>query len=124
MRNRQTGVTALGWLFLLMPIAIVVYAGIRLAPVYLNYLKVVRALESTASEMKASTADAQAIRTSIDRHFEIDMVDFPTVQDMKITREGGSWVIESAYDDEAPLFGNISLHVVFDKKVTVHGGME
>jgi Domain of unknown function (DUF4845) len=124
MRNRQTGVTALGWLFLLLPIAIVVYAGIRLAPVYLNYLKVVRAMESTASEAKASTTDPTSIRTAIDRHFEIDMVDYPTVKDMKITREGGSWVIESAYDDEAPLFGNISLHVVFDKKVTVHGGGE
>jgi Domain of unknown function (DUF4845) len=124
MRNRQTGVTALGWVFLLAPLAIVVYAGIRLAPVYLNYLKVVRALESTASEVKAGTTDPTSIRTSIDRHFEIDMVEFPTVKDMKITRDGGSWVIESAYDDEAPLFGNISLHVVFDKKVTVRGGVE
>ena len=122
MRTRQTGVTALGWLFLLTPLAIVVYAGIRLAPVYLNYLKVVRALESTAGEMKASSADANSIIISIDRHFEIDMVEYPTTKDMKIIRDGGAWVIESAYDDEAPLFGNISLHVAFDKKVKIGGG--
>jgi Domain of unknown function (DUF4845) len=124
MHNRQAGVTALGWLFLLTPLAIVIYAGIRLAPVYLNYLKVVRAIESTASEVKAGTTDATTIRALIDRHFEIDMVEFPTVEQMKITRAGGSWVIESAYDDEAPLFGNISLHVVFDKKVAIRGGGE
>ena len=122
MRTRQTGVTALGWLFLLTPLAIVVYAGIRLAPVYLNYLKVVRALESTAGEMKASSADANSIIIAIDRHFEIDMVEYPTTKDMKIIRDGGAWVIESAYDDEAPLFGNISLHVVFDKKVKIGSG--
>ena len=44
-RNRQLGVTALGWLILLTPFAIVIYAGIRLAPVYLNYMKVAKAID-------------------------------------------------------------------------------
>jgi hypothetical protein len=122
MRNRQKGVTLLGWLFLLAPLAIVVYAGIRLTPVYLNYMKVAKALNDVASELKASTANAQSIRTSLDRHFEVDMVDFPTTKDIKVTRDGGVWVVESAYDDEAPLFANVSLHVVFDKKVKIGAG--
>src|SRR5882724_2623060 len=42
MRNRQQGITSIGWLVLLAPFAIVLYAGIRLAPLYLNYMKVVR----------------------------------------------------------------------------------
>jgi hypothetical protein len=121
MRNRQMGVTAVGWLFLLTPLAIVVYAGIRLTPVYLNYLKVSKTLSDVAGELKASSATAQSIRTAIDRHFEIDMVDYPTTKDVKITRDGGAWLVESAYDDEAPLFANISLHIVFDKKVKISG---
>ena len=124
MRNRQQGVTTIGWLFLLAPLAIVVYAGIRLAPVYLNYMKVVRAIDNAASTAKggAGAGDATAIRTAIDRHFEIDMVDFPTVKDIQVRREGGAWVIEAKYDDEAPLFGNVSLHVTFDKIVRSGGG--
>ena len=122
MRNRQLGVTAIGWLFLLTPVAIVVYAGIRLTPVYLNYMKVVRAMEGTVSEMKASGASPQTIRATIDKHFEIDMVDYPTTRDMKITKDGGSWVVESQYDDDAPLFANLSLHVTFDKKVRIGAG--
>ena len=122
MRNRQKGVTFIGWLVLLTPVAIVGYAGIRLTPVYLNYMKVSKALESTASEAKAGTTDAASIRATIDRHFEIDMVEYPTVKDMKIVRDGGAWVIECAYDDEAPLFGNVSLHIVFDKKVKIGSG--
>jgi len=31
-------------------------------------------------------------------------------------------VIESQYDDEAPLFGNVSLHVAFDKTVKIGSG--
>jgi len=125
MRNRQQGVTVVGWLFLLTPLAIVVYAGIRLAPVYLNYMKVVRAVDNAASTAKgggAGAGDATAIRTAIDRHFEIDMVEFPTIKDIQVRREGGAWVIEAKYEDEAPLFGNVSLHVIFDKTVRSGGG--
>ncbi len=123
MRNRQQGVTAIGWLVLLTPFAIVGYAGIRLAPLYLNYMKVVRAIDNAVSTAKGGGAgDATAIRTAIDRHFEVDMVDFPTIKDIQVRREGGAWVIEAKYDDEAPLFGNVSLHVMFDKTVRSGGG--
>ena len=122
MRNRQLGVTAIGWLFLLTPLAIVIYAGIRLAPVYLNYMKVVKAMEGTVGELKAGGVSPQSIRTAIDKHFEIDMVEYPTTKDMKITKDGGSWIVESQYDDDAPLFANLSLHVTFDKKVKIGGG--
>jgi hypothetical protein len=122
MRNRQQGVTAIGWLVLLTPFAIVGYAGIRLAPLYLNYMKVVRAIDQAASTAKGGGGDATAIRTAIERHFEIDMVDFPTIKDIQVRREGGAWVIEAKYDDEAPLFGNVSLHVLFDKTVRSGAG--
>ncbi|HYM41537.1 MAG TPA: DUF4845 domain-containing protein [Steroidobacteraceae bacterium] len=122
MRSRQRGVTALGWLFLLTPLVIVVYAGVRLAPVYLNYMKVVRALDLVASD-STGNSDPRAILTTIDKHFEIDMVDYPTTKDIKVTRaETGGYKVEASYDDEAPLFGNISLHVVFDKVVKAGGG--
>jgi len=122
MRNRQLGVTAIGWLFLLTPLAVVVYAGIRLAPVYLNYMKVAKAMDQAGHELKAGGVSAQSIRTAIDKHFEIDMVEYPTTKDMKITHDNGQWVVESNYDDDAPLFGNVSLHVTFDKIVKISGG--
>ena len=122
MRKRQLGVTAIGWLFLLTPFAVVVYAGIRLTPVYLNYMKVAKAMDQAGNELKAGGVNAQSIRTAIDKHFEIDMVDYPTTKDMKITRDNGQWVVESSYDDDAPLFANVSLHVSFDKVVKINGG--
>jgi Domain of unknown function (DUF4845) len=122
MRNRQKGVTFIGWVVLLTPMAIVLYAGIRLAPIYLNYMKVAKAMDQAGGEFKSGGGDAAAIRNSIDRKFEIDMVEYPTTKEMRIAREGGGWVIESQYDDDAPLFGNVSLHVTFDKRVTIGGG--
>jgi hypothetical protein len=121
MRFRQRGMTFIGWLFLLTPLAVVGYAGVRLAPVYLNYMKVVRALNLVASDANGNS-NPQSIRTTIDKHFEIDMVDYPTSKDIKVTRNGTGWDVEASYDDEAPLFANISLHVAFDKIVHAGGG--
>jgi hypothetical protein len=122
MRNRQRGVTAIGWLFLLTPFAIVGYAGIRVAPLYLNYMKVTRALDQVASDYKSGGGDPTTIRSVVDKHFEIDMVDYPDGKDLKITRDGAGWRVEMAYDAEAPLFSNISLHVTFDKVVHTGSG--
>jgi hypothetical protein len=121
MRIRQTGVTAIGWLFLLTPLAIVIYAGMRLTPVYLNYMKVAKALDQAHSELKGGSVNPTSIRDAIDKHLMIEVIDYPTGKDMKITRDGTGWAVESQYDDEAPLFGNISLHVTFDKTVKISG---
>ena len=122
MRNRERGVTFIGWLVLLTPFAIVGYAGMRLAPIYLNYMKIAKALDQAASEAKGGAADPTTIRNSVDKRFDIDMVTYPTTKDLKITRDSDGWVVEMAYDDEAPLFSNISLHVSFDKTVHAGGG--
>ena len=122
--RRQRGVTLIGWLILLIPFALVVYAGIRLLPVYLNYLDVAHTLDQVASEYRSGggAVSADQIRTSIAKHFEIDEVSYPTVQDITISRNGDRWRLEAAYDDYAPLFASLSLQVQFDKTVSFGSG--
>lgn len=122
MRKQQRGVTAIGWLVLLIPVAICVYAGIRIAPVYMNYMNVVHNLNLVASEIDNGTASAPAIRIAIEKHFNVDYVEYPSVKDLKITRDNGNWKIEANYDDQAPLFANIAILVTFDKTVKLKGG--
>ncbi|MHB1541039.1 MAG: DUF4845 domain-containing protein [Steroidobacteraceae bacterium] len=118
--RRERGITLIGWLFLLTPLAICLYAGIRLAPVYLNYLKVARTLQTLTSQFNSGGASEFAIENSISRHFEINSVSYPTLRDIAITRVPGGWRVVAAYYDYAPLFGNITLRVAFDKSVIVH----
>lgn len=118
MRKSQRGVTVLGWIILLIPVAIVGYACIRLAPVYINYFRVVKVLEQTASESKGQSGlDVAAIRGSIDKRFNVEYVDNPEAKDIDIHRDGDNWVAIAKYEEVAPLFGNISLLIEFDKQV-------
>ena len=125
MRSKQTGVTFIGWIILLIPMAICLYAGIRLAPVYLNYMKVAKTLEQLKSEIKGGEAgSATEIRKTIQKHFDVESVDYPEAKDIKVTHEGKSWVVSAAYDDQAPLFSNVFILVAFDKSVTLGGGAD
>ena len=120
MHSKQRGVTVIGWLFLLLPIAIVVYAGIRLAPVYLNYMKVARSMDQLTSELHADdTASPQMIRNALEKHLDIQSVTYPEIKDFEIRRDGAVWIVQSTYEETAPLFSNISIVVAFDKTVRI-----
>ena len=118
MFRRQRGITVIGWVILLVPVAIVGYVGIRLAPIYLNYMRVVHSVDTTASDLKGEeggTLTPALIRASLAKHFDIESITFPETKDVTVTREGTGWTIEAKFEDSTPLFGNISLVVDFDK---------
>ncbi len=53
MKQRQRGATFLGMVVILLILGAALYAGIRLVPVYLEYTKVLRALEQVRDEHAA-----------------------------------------------------------------------
>ena len=122
MRKHQRGITAIGWLILMIPVAIVFYAGIRVSPLYLNYMKVVHSLDAIASEVSNEGQTADGIRNQIGKHFQIESVDYPDKKDLKITRVNNVWQIEASYDDQSPLFSNIAILITFDKIVKLKSG--
>ena len=122
MRRYQRGVTFIGWVVLMIPFDIVFYAGVRLAPIYLNYMKVRHTLESVAAEVANEGAVADGIRNAVVHHYIVESLDYPDPKDLKIVRESGTWTIEANYEDQAPLFADLAILVTFDKKVKLKGG--
>ena len=120
MRKRQSGMTFIGLLLILVPIGILVYAGIRLTPIYLNYYRVVQAVTQVATENKDNPQVTQDVmRNSLARRFDVQYVEHPTPQEIQFRRDDGVWTIIADYEDIAPLFGNVSLLMQFHKEVKV-----
>ena len=120
MRKRQNGITFIGWLFLLVPVAIIGYAAIRLTPVYLNYTKVARSLEQIAADNEGeSQLNATAVRIALEKRFDIESINFPEVKQIEVGRDGQDWVLRANYEEVVPLFSNVSLLVKFDKRAVV-----
>jgi Domain of unknown function (DUF4845) len=119
MRHSQRGVTLIGWIILLVPLAICVFGVIRLTPIYLNYMSVVKNLNLIASENKGETSTADSLRGSLYKHFQVAYIEHPDPKDIDIHREDGHWVVIADYEDVAPLFANLSLLVQFHKEAAV-----
>lgn len=120
MHKRQAGVTFIGWIVLLIPFAIVAYMAIRLVPVYLNHMKVSSVVKQAADENAAdTTVSPTEVRRAIERRLDIEGVTFPTLDEIRVARDGDEWVIIVDYDRVEPLFGAINLLVAFDQRVVI-----
>lgn len=118
--RKQRGVTAIGWIFLLIPMALTIYAGIRVAPVYLNYWRVVEAMNKTAAELKSDeTLSPQTIRSALGKRFDVGYVDGMTEDEIKISKGDEGWQMTSEYEGIAPLFSNVSIVMAFNKTVVI-----
>jgi hypothetical protein len=119
MRQPQLGMTFIGMLCILAMAGVIVYAGVRLVPVYLNYMNIVKTMQTTATEFKGDNPDPIAIRNSLSRHWEITTISAVDYKDVEITKDDSGVSLHVAYDDSEPYLGNISLAVHFDKTVKV-----
>jgi hypothetical protein len=118
-RQRQLGMTFIGLLCILVLVGAIGYAGVRLVPVYLNYMKLARTMESAATEFKGESADLSGVRKSLDRHWAIEDITAVDQKDIEITKDDNGLRLHVAYDDSVPYIANISLSVHFDKTVKV-----
>jgi len=119
MRRRQQGMTMIGMLCILALVGVIVYAGIRLTPIYLNYMNIVRTMQATALDFKGENPDPGAIRNSLERHWEIEAISAVDYKDIEITKDDSGVSMHVAYDDSEPYIANVSLSVHFDKTVKV-----
>jgi hypothetical protein len=119
MRRRQLGMTFIGILCILALVGAIGYAGIRLVPVYLNYMKIARTMDVTATEFKGENPDVGGMRRSLEHHWIIEDPSAVDVKDIEITKGDDGVSMHVVYDDAVPYLANVSLSVHFDKTVKV-----
>ncbi len=117
-RQRQRGVTFIGLLCILALVGVVVYAGIRLVPVYLTYMQVGKTMDATAAELK-DAPDPGNIRRSLERHWQIEDITAVDFKQIEISKDDSGVVMHLAYDEAVPYLANVSLSVHFEKTVKV-----
>ena len=119
MKKRQAGITTLGLVILAAFVGLFAFAGIRLTPVYLNYMKVVGVVDGVREEFDGTGASRAQIRSSISRRFDIESVAIITAKDVKVVKVDGGHQVAATYSHKAPFIANISFVVDFDKRVLV-----
>jgi len=112
MRTKQLGVSLLGLLMASVVIIAVLLVGMKLAPSYIEFFAIKKAVNAIASE-KGGGASVAEIRKSFDQHATIDDITTIKGSDLEVTKEGGATVIRAAYRKEVPLVANVGIYIDF-----------
>ena len=118
-KRQQAGMTTLGLIILVLFVGLFAFAGIRLTPVYLNYMKVVGVVHGTGAEFDGKGASRSAIRNYVARRFDIESVSVITARDVKVTSVDGGFEVAATYSHKSPFIANISFVVDFDKRTLI-----
>jgi len=103
----QRGVALGGLMFWSVIIIMVAVLGMKVAPTFIEYQKILKDIKSTAANAGPESTVAD-IRRTFDKFAEVDTLDFKSSQ-LDISKDGGRIVIEFAYEKRIPLFWNVSL---------------
>lgn len=116
---KMRGMTTIGLIILVLFIGMFAYAGIQLAPVYLNYMKVAGVVEGIKEEFDGQNPTVGNMRRSIERRFSIENVSVITSKDIKITPDSGGFLVDATYNHITPYVANVSFSVHFEKQAVV-----
>ncbi len=119
--NTQKGMTAIGWLLVLGLIGFFVLIVLRLAPVYLEYSKVVTVLDGVAQDPGLGEMTRTDIVRLIGRRFDVNDVRTIKPNDAEITKEDGVTTVRMKYERREHFLGNIDVVASFDKQVRAVG---
>ena len=114
MRTRQIGVSLGGLLVGSVILIFVALLGLKLAPPYMEYFTIKKAIAAITQERQGATA--ADVRRAFDARAAIDDITAIRGQDLEITKEGNELLISIAYRKEVPLFSNIGVYMDFAAK--------
>lgn len=105
--HKQRGIALSGLLFWSIVIVLVSALGLKVAPTYIEYYKILKDAKATAAKAGPESTVAD-VRRSFEKFAEVDHLDFPSSQ-LDVSKDGGRIVIEFNYEKRIHLFANVSL---------------
>lgn len=117
--QKQKGMTAVGWAFVFLVIAMVTLVTLKLLPIYIDGFSVASSLESLKNEHNISKMTPFDIKKTLLKRLDVNMVNDVTKDDIFIERDKGSMTIEVDYEVRENLAGNLDVVVSFNYSVEV-----
>jgi hypothetical protein len=119
MHRQQRGMTLISFILLAVLIGAVAYAGLRLAPVYGEYMTLSSVMNSVKTELDGQGATPVAIRNALERRLAVESVSSVGARDFDISQSATGYVVALQYEGRAPYAGNLFLVASFDRQVEI-----
>lgn len=124
MKSKQSGVTLIGFLFILVIVAFFGFMAMKLVPSYVEFMGVKKAMNQIATS-GGGDRSVDAIRRDLMFKMGFQYVDDATVKpsDINVSRNNGAYTLTVSYDKQVPFIANIDFLLHFDNSVPLSGAV-
>lgn len=116
LRARQTGASLYALIVVMTLLGIIILAGLKLSPAYLDHQIVMNALDNLKESGELDSMSLRDIRTYVSRTMVANRVAFST-DSIDQVEEGGVDYLEIDYESRVSMFWNIDAIVKFNERV-------
>ncbi|HLI18729.1 MAG TPA: DUF4845 domain-containing protein [Rhodanobacteraceae bacterium] len=118
--KRQSGITLIGFVIILIIVAFFIYTAMKLVPAYMDYLSVSKALntvatQSTSGNMSVAEVQRQLDTQQLSQYFSDADINANNIT--VVTNQNGGSSLKLSYDKKIPWIYNIDFLVHFEKTV-------
>ncbi|MCG5500529.1 DUF4845 domain-containing protein [Ectothiorhodospira lacustris] len=117
--NRQSGIGLIGFLVIVGLLVVIGTVGLRLFPVYTQYMTVISVMKDVSAESGAAGKNIRVLWGEMDRRFQINGVTHVTRDDVTIVEQGGVRSLRVSYEVRTPMIANVDAVVGFDRSFTL-----
>lgn len=114
MKRKQSGITLMSFLVVLIIVGFAAFIAMRLFPMYQEYYSVKSALKGLSNEAGVSDMDPARIQDLFFRRLYINYSENVKPAHVKIERMDGGWNMKVSYEVRRPLIGNLDVVGKFD----------
>ncbi|MEO1581137.1 MAG: DUF4845 domain-containing protein [Pseudomonadota bacterium] len=118
-RHQQQGMTTLGLIILVAFIAMFVYAGLRLFPVYMEDMKIKGAFASLEDELSGTDFSRRDVQNGLEKRFDIESVRVISFRDVEFTKTSSGYDISVSYTNKVGYMANVSFAVDFKHQASI-----
>ncbi len=120
LRDNQNGMSAGGWIFMVLVFGIVLSVGAKLAPLYLDNSTISGILDGLAEEQGLVNKRSRDIESMMVKRFKMNNIrDFNVKENIEIKRSKRGVDIVMQYEVRQQLLGNVDLVTSFEKQVSL-----
>ena len=117
--KNQAGLTAVGFILILIPVGLAVYILLKAAPAYIEALSVGDVVNSLKKELDLKEKSREEIYTMIKKRLDVNNISSVDKDDIKIQKTVNDVTVTIDYETRVPLFWNVALAFSFNKRAVM-----
>ena len=117
--NRQRGLTAISWIFIIALAVFLGMIGLKLVPIYLENYSIQTLLRQLPEEPFIGEKGPAEIRKSLIARFKINSIYDFDPNNIKIQKGLRNYVVDVTYTVRKPVMGNVDMLVSFSDSVEI-----